>query len=515
MALIAPCPSLSHSRYPSAAAPTRPGCPGYFCGKMQIMTVEVNSRADFTLGNYARVSAGGEGIVIGGQARPAMTAARTAFTALLESGTPVYGTTTRPGIEVARTLTPDEQRQARWITQGERSASFSADALAGPVVRGIVFARLANYVEGHAKSRPEVADAIAGLLAGPLPRIPLRGEVGPGEVVPLAHLMEPLRIGLQPGERMALVNGSPCAAALCADAAISAAGRLDAAAAVLALSAEAFRAPLEAYDAALDDLWGDPGEAWALARLRSWLHGAEPDGRLGHQAPVSYRIMPKVLGRAWRAVTEARRAAQVSLRSVSDNPVFIPPGEQHRDGRVFSTGGYHNGLTAPALDGLSAAWADLVLVAERHVTALHVGQTAGHLPPLLARPGGQGGRTNLLGWVAGSYLEEARAAATVTLLPPGWADAQNDIAAPSFSAYRKLQQVDSCLDAALALLAASSSQALWVTDRVAAPPLRPLLERVRSFVPPLDDPAQRHLGGELAGLSAAIPRILTPADHLP
>jgi histidine ammonia-lyase len=151
---------------------------------------------------------------------------------------------------------------------------------------------------------------------------------------------------------------------------------------------------------------------------------------------------------------------------------------------------------------LAAAWADLILLAERHVTAMHVGATS-DLPPLLERPGGGGGKTNLLGWAAGSFLEDARAAASATLLPVGVGDAQNDVAAPTFLAYRKERFVADCLDSAFALLAASSSQALWATDREPAPPLRPLLDRVRAHFPPVDNPAERRIGPELGKLAEA------------
>ncbi len=132
---------------------------------------------------------------------------------------------------------------------------------------------------------------------------------------------------------------------------------------------------------------------------------------------------------------------------------------------------------------------------------MHVGATARHLPPLLERPGGGGGRTNLLGWVAGSYLEDARSAATATLLAPGLADAQNDVASPTFAAYGKQRAAAGCLDAALALLAAGSSQALWATDTEPAPPLRPLLDEVRSLFAPVDASDGRPIGEELGRLA--------------
>jgi histidine ammonia-lyase len=151
-------------------------------------------------------------------------------------------------------------------------------------------------------------------------------------------------------------------------------------------------------------------------------------------------------------------------------------------------------MAYPAIGAVGAAWADLVLLTERHITAMHTGDTAGHLPRLLERPNGSGGRTNL----------DAQTAASATLLPPGVADAQNDVAVPSFSAYRKERAAARALNAALALLAASSSQALWVTDRAPPPPLQSFLDSVRAIVPPVEAPAGRELGDELLRLAQTI-----------
>lgn len=469
------------------------------------MTVVVDTRADFTLENFRRVAWDDEDVRVGAQALERMESTRASFVALLNTDRTafIYGTTTRPGIEVGKTLTPDEQRGFVRTLRGSWSPSFGGGGVLDErVTRGIVFARLANFVEGNAKTRPEIAERIAALLDGPLPTLPLGGNVGAGEILTLAPLMNAVGGDFEEGETMALVNGSPCAAALAADVALAARHRLRAAERVFALSVEAFGAPLDAYDAALEQLWEDEHEVAALRGLRAGLDGAAGAGRLDHQAPVSYRILPRVLGQAHRAVGGIERAASVSLRSVTDNPVYLPPDEQHPLGRAISTGGYHNAIAAPAMSTLAAAWADLILLAERHVTAMHVGATS-ELPPLLERPGGGGGKTNLLGWAAGSFLEDARAAASATLLPVGVGDSQNDVGAPTFLAYRKERFVADCLDSALALLAASSSQALWATDREPAPPLRSLLGQVRMLFPPVDDPAARQIGEELGRLAEA------------
>jgi histidine ammonia-lyase len=467
------------------------------------MTVVVDARADFALENFRRVALEGESVRIGPRALERMELTRASFVALLDSDRTafIYGTTSRPGIEVGKALAPDEQRGYARTLRGSWSPSFGGGGvLEEHVARGIVFARLANFVEGNAKTRPVIAERIAALLDGPLPALPLGGNVAAGEILTLAPLMNALGGDFEEGETMALVNGSPCAAALAADVALAARQRLRAAERVFALSVEAFRAPLDAYDEALERLWEDEHEIAALRGLRAGLEEAEAADRLDHQAPVSYRILPRVLGQAHRAVGAIEHAARVSLRSVTDNPVYLPPDERHPLGRVISTGGYHNGIVPPAMSTLSAAWADLIFLAERHITAMHVGATS-ELPPLLERPGGGGGKTNLLGWVAGSFLEDARTAASATLLPAGVGDAQNDVAAPTFLAYRKERFVADCLDSELALLAASSSQALWATDRSPAPPLRALLDRVRELFPPVDDPSARRIGEELGRLA--------------
>lgn len=340
------------------------------------MTVAVNSRDDFTLENYRRVAMGGESVTIGPEARRTMAEGRANFLRLLESDRTqfIYGVTSSFGPRAKLTIPPDQQRahgRAFGFRRGNWARGFGGGYLDERVVRGILFARLANFVAGNSKARPDVAERLAALLDGPLPRVPLDGEVGAGEVLPMAHVMSGFRRDdLEEGEANPLINGSPVSAALAADTALQACHRLDHAEQIFALSVEAFGAPLDAYDDVLDDLWGDEDEASALAALRRQLEGASPDGRASAAAPASYRVLGRVLGQAHRAVTGAEDAARVSLRSVTDNPVYVPPGEGHPLGRAFSTGGFHNAMVYPALNALAASWADLTLLAQRHVTAL-------------------------------------------------------------------------------------------------------------------------------------------------
>jgi len=311
---------------------------------------------------------------------------------------------------------------------------------------------------------------------------------------------------LQVKERGSLINGSPCAAALVADAALASRRRLKLVLQTFALSIEAFRAPLEHYDAALELLWGDPDETAVLQALRALLVGAG-DGRRHYQAPVSYRIVPRVLGAAHRAVVAAEHAASVSLSSISDNPVYLSPDHEYPNGRCISTGGYHNSMAAPAMDDLSAIWADICLLCERHSTKLLNGRVS-QLPDMLVvgrQPGESDGRGHI-GYVpmaAAGYIELAKANAQRTFIHGSDAgQGQDDVASPVFHAWSKEERAGRLLDASMAMLAVVASQALHVTDRPIPPALRDFTAMVRSYVPPLIE--DRILGPELGRLAAAL-----------
>ena len=442
------------------------------------MTVVLDTRDDFTLANFRRVCYGGEAVRLGEQARCALAAAGRGRTAPGEAGA-----ASAAAVLVAA------------APAGSGSAGSGGGYLDEAVVRGVLFARLAGCVSGHTAVRLTAAERVAALLGGPLPRVPSGGPAGPDEAAVMATALAGVRRDdLGEAERRALAEPAPCPAALAADSALRSRHRLESAQAVCALSIEAFGAPLGAYDAALDDLWGDAHEAAALRALRRHLDGAGTDGRRFHQAPVSYRIIPRVLGQAHRAVAVVEKAAVTALRAVTGDVLLA--------GRVLPNGGFLNGMAYPAMNTLSAAWADLALVAERQVSALNTAETSG-LPLNLALPAAPTG-TYAYGWAASGYVEEARAAAAPALLPAAPGDARSDVLSPTFSAHRRERRAAECLDAVLAILVIVSSQALFVTGRSPAGPLRPLLSFARSVFPPIDGTGVRDLSADGRSLQQAL-----------
>jgi len=289
------------------------------------MAVTLGSRGEITLDVFERVAWRGEPVRVEARALERADATRETFLRLLaRPEVTVYGVTSGYGDRAGDRLDGDDRRRQA-MAAAFRAASFG-EPLPERVVRGIVLARLTNFLEGHAAVSAGLVEAVASLLdGGQLPPVPVRGNGGSGEILALSHLFGPLieRTDLGEKEGLALINGSPCAAALVADAALAAERRLRLAYDVFATSVEAFQAPLDAYDEELEALWGDEHEARALQRLRTRLD--DKAERRSHQGPVAFRVLPRVLGQAERAVAAAADVAAISLRSVTDNPVYLPP----------------------------------------------------------------------------------------------------------------------------------------------------------------------------------------------
>ncbi len=467
----------------------------------------LTDRFDITLEAVSRVAWRGERTSLAKEALETMdrcAAAFDAFVAARVRADPqalIYGVTSAPGDRAGVALGPEAQIR-------RPSRLWTAMSYGGPlptrVTRAIALARLSNFLGGHAAVRSEVAAAIVDMLnGGPLPVVPAQSNGGAGEILPLGTLFYELsdRVELVAKERMALINGSPCAAALIADTALAGRARLAVAEQVFALVADITDAPQEHYAQELEELWGDEHEAAALRSLRTLL-GDRSHTQQGHQASVSLRILPRVLGASRRAQCLIEQAANVSLSSVTDNPVFLAPSERRPDGAVYSTGGYHNAQAAPTIDALAFAHADLCQLSQRLSDHLFQHPKVG---PLV---GGDEWSVKPLHMAINGWAEEARAAAQPTLLSLG-AFGQNDVPELAFLAWRKAAAVAQCLDGALAGLVVLASQSLHRQEREAPKPLGGLIDTVRSIVPPVDEP--RPIGRECQRLYQRLTDLATGA----
>ena len=302
---------------------------------------------------------------------------------------------------------------------------------------------------------------------------------------------------------------------LVTDAALVAENRIDLAAQVFALSFEAFNAPLGHLDAALGEYWNNPHDRWALGRLRELVGDGHGGKRRPYQAPVSFRIVPRMLGQARRAAAMAAEVAAESLQAVTDNPVWIDDADDDRPfGRFVSTGGYHNPHAVLAMDALTAACANLCVLAERQGAKLLDGAVSLLPDQLLAPEAGDEALRAYLGCLPMAqtgYEEEARLYAQATLLPGSESGGfgQNDVASPVFLAWSKQDRAARCLDMTLASLVPIALRAFDVTGRPVPPRLAGLDARVRGIVPDLMEP--RAFGPVVASIAEALRREICPS----
>ncbi|MDE0810056.1 MAG: aromatic amino acid lyase, partial [Alphaproteobacteria bacterium] len=371
------------------------------------MTIIIETREDFTLDAYARIAWARESTLFGDTAMTRMNEPRAAFMMLIDQDPDVmiYGVTSGYG-----------QRALRRSSDGPTPPARLGPRLRDPGARAAVSAGRRGH--GFARKGRAVSDkrcALRGRRAGRC-----------GIVVPSTY---------RDRDRD------------------------------FALSTEAFVAPLDHYDSALEALWGDAEKTCALEPLLGLLDGGASKRR-PYQAPVSFGIVPRLLGRALRAAAAVAEIAVRTLRSITDNPVFLILGSACPLGRALSTCGCRNAAAAPALDELTACCADLALRAERQMAKILEGQVPG-LPDQLATGLGDGRYFSTLRMAAVGFGDGAWHAAQRTFFPgpKSGGYGQNDVASNAIPAWNKHEAAGSAFDACLAVLGAISSQALFATDK--------------------------------------------------
>jgi histidine ammonia-lyase len=464
------------------------------------MEVVLDRRADISLDVARKVTFERAKVRLSNAALERIRHARAAFERLIEEpGIVIYGVTSGYGQHAYLKFTPEERRAHA------RRPPLAAQAHTGEpfperAVRLMVLARLANFIEGHAAVTPALAEKVAGMLGEPMPEVPLDGAVCAGEILPLSWLFGGLAASyeLREKESLSLINGAPVAAALVTDSLLIGERRLVVAEEILALAAEAYKVPTAHFSAATARLQGDPHEIATAERLSALIEGGASERR-PYQAPVTFRIIPKMLGRLRRDLAHASEAARISLQQVSDNPTYFPPEDDSSNGEIHSTGGYHNAAAWPALNALAMAYADLTTICDRIIARMLDGNTSGLPPQLLRHDTADESAVYLgtLGFAVVGYGEAARRAAQAVFLPGSESGGfvQNDVAVPTALAWKGQEDAARMLDLCLGAVAVTAARAFEVTERKAPPRLAETL----AFVETSARTAGRTGPGKIAG----------------
>ncbi|HIE37734.1 MAG TPA: histidine ammonia-lyase, partial [Anaerolineae bacterium] len=214
-----------------------------------------------------------------------------------------------------------------------------------------------------------------------------RGEWLPGgEAIARAGLRP---LVLEAKEGLALVNGTAMTTALAALAVYRAENLLQVADIAGALSLEALRGTVSAFDARIHAVRPHPHQAACAAHLRELLEGSTfIRGHDPHhiQDAYSLRCMPQVHGAVRDAVAVAQERVGVELNGVTDNPLLFF--DEEGEPVILSGGNFHAEPVGLVMDFVALALAELGNISERRTARMMDPACSGGLPPFLTRHGG-------------------------------------------------------------------------------------------------------------------------------
>jgi histidine ammonia-lyase len=507
---------------------------------------ERNRTSDVVLGEttlslaiIAAVARGRAAVSLGPAARARMTASRAVIESVLAGGVSapaVYGVNTGFGALAEVRISPDEIRALQRNLVRSHSSGVGAP-LPRDAVRAMMLLRAAVLARGHSGARPEVADLLCRMLAaGVHPVIPSRGSVGAsGDLAPLAHLAlgvigegeaeldgrvlpsaEALsRAGLAPleleaKEGLTLLNGTQHMTAVGGLAVFDAEATCVVADIAGAMSLEALKGTVRAFDERILEARPQPGQAASGALLRRLLADseiAESHRNCGKvQDPYSLRCMPQVHGAARDVLDFARGVLEREANATTDNPlVFVDPRAPH-GGEILSGGNFHGQPVALALDAAAMAVAELASISERRVEQLVNPALSSGLPPFLAPQSGLHSGFMIAQVAAAALVSENKILAHPASVDsiPSSAGREDHVSMGATAALKLAQVHDQVRDVlAIELLAAAMGldlrrpltparvlQKAHAHIRAAVPPMmedRPLYQDIRAVRALIDD----------------------------
>ena len=296
-------------------------------------------------------------------------------------------------------------------------ATGIGEPLPEDVVRATMLLRANAFASNYSGPRIELVDRLLDFLnKGLIPVIPAKGSVGAsGDLAPLAHMSGALcgfpeaeifykgkrqpardaimKAGLDPDfvlhakDASALINGSTVSLAIAALALFDAKRIRRTADIGMALSLEAMRGELAAFDARVHKARPHEGQRKVASNIRKITAGTQrcseaarltiyPDeARAAGKPPAprvqdvySLRCAPQVHGPVLEAIDYASKIITTEINSATDNPLIF----ENEDGTsvIISGGHFHGQYVAQAMDLLAIAMADLGSICERRLARL-------------------------------------------------------------------------------------------------------------------------------------------------
>jgi histidine ammonia-lyase len=496
-------------------------------------TVSIGT-SGMTTADVIAIARQGARVEISEESLAAMAVSRAQIDALAHSPQPVYGVSTGFGALANRHIPVEDRVQLQRSLIRSHAAGMGAP-VEREVVRALMLLRLKTLASGRTGIRPDVAQAMGGLLnAGITPVVHEYGSLGcSGDLAPLAHCALVLMgegvaydsegterpvpellaeagidpVELREKEGLALINGTDGMLGMLIMAIADLEHLCDVADMTAAMSVEGLLGTDQVFRNDLHtELRPHPGQAVSAANMLRILAGSEivashkeHDDRT--QDAYSLRCAPQVTGAVRDTITHARTVAERELAASIDNPVVL------LDGTISSNGNFHGAPVGYVLDFLAIAVADLGSMAERRTDRMLDKSRSHGLPPFLADdPGVDSGLMIAQYTQAGLVSENKRLAvpASVDSIPSS--AMQEDHVSMGWHAARKLRTAVDNLARILAIELVASARAIELRAPLApAPATAAVIQQLRESVP--GPGSDRFLAPELAEAHSLVWRL--------
>jgi histidine ammonia-lyase len=457
---------------------------------------------DLTLEDLRDVVYDRRPVLLEPSARIAVERARALVDELVAGNGVAYAITTGVG-KLADVRIPQEQLRELQVNLVRSHAVGVGTPLPEPETRAMTLLRANSLAKGYSGVRPLVIDNLCEMLnRGVHPVVPSQGSVGAsGDLAPLAHLALALigegevvfearhcsaaealkRAGIKPlipeaKEAISLINGTQAMLGVGTLALLAAETLVDSADVIAALSLDALKGTIVAFDERIQKVRPHPGQMKTAANLRRMLEG-EDQIRESHkncgrvQDAYSLRCIPQVHGAVRDTLTHCREVLEIEINSAVDNPlVFLQPKQvgapqtpapQRMQGEILSGGNFHGEPLAFVLDFLAIALSALAGISERRVERMVNPALSEGLPPFLAPGAGLNS-----GFMMAQVVAAALASENKVLAHPASVDSittsgnKEDYVSMGMTAANKLMKVVENARNVLAIEALAAAQAL-------------------------------------------------------